>query len=142
MAIDLNSFSMSQLEALIAQATKRKTTLKKRKPLAAVRSKLTAVAQAEGYTLEELFGGKAPAAAAAPAAVAAAKPGRKPGRKAAKKTAATKRAAPARKIGKIPPKFRNPANPTETWTGRGKQPRWLAAYTSKGRKPEEFLIKK
>ena len=148
MAIDLNSLSMSQLEALIAQANKRKTTLKKRKPIAAVRNKLIAMAQNEGYTVDELFGGKAPAAA--PTAAAAAKPGgkpggkpgRKPGRKAAKKTAAAKRATPARKIGKIPPKFRNPANPTETWTGRGKQPRWLAAYTSKGRKPDEFLIRK
>ena len=41
----------------------------------------------------------------------------------------------------VAPKYRNPAS-GETWTGRGKQPRWLAAYTSKGRKPEEFLIKK
>ncbi|RZA22334.1 MAG: DNA-binding protein, partial [Lysobacteraceae bacterium] len=28
-----------------------------------------------------------------------------------------------------------------TWAGRGKQPRWLAAETSKGRKLEDFLIK-
>ncbi|HBS62130.1 MAG TPA: DNA-binding protein, partial [Stenotrophomonas sp.] len=35
-----------------------------------------------------------------------------------------------------------PANPKKTWTGRGKQPRWLAAHTAKGKKPEDFLIKK
>ena len=26
-------------------------------------------------------------------------------------------------------------------TGRGKQPRWMAALTAKGKKPEDFLIK-
>ena len=46
-----------------------------------------------------------------------------------------------RSLGKVPPKYRNPANAKETWTGRGKQPRWLAAETAKGRKLEEFLIK-
>ena len=25
------------------------------------------------------------------------------------------------------PKYRNPAQPSETWAGRGKQPRWLTA---------------
>ena len=36
----------------------------------------------------------------------------------------------------------NPANKDETWTGRGKQPRWLAAQVAKGKKVEDFLIKK
>ena len=30
-----------------------------------------------------------------------------------------------RKVGK--PKYRNPNNPEQTWTGRGKPPRWLKA---------------
>ena len=47
----------------------------------------------------------------------------------------------SRKTAKVAPKYRNPDNPKETWTGRGKQPRWLAAETAKGRKLEEFLIK-
>ncbi len=46
---------------------------------------------------------------------------------------------PARKV---PPKYRNPADPGETWSGRGKQPRWLTALLAKGRKAEEFLIRK
>ena len=46
-----------------------------------------------------------------------------------------------RKLGKVPPKYRNPANKAETWTGRGKQPLWLAAQIKKGKKIEEFLIK-
>ena len=48
MSIDLNSLSAKELDALINQAKKRKTTLTKRKPLAAVRQKLTALARAEG----------------------------------------------------------------------------------------------
>ena len=30
----------------------------------------------------------------------------------------------------------------KTWSGRGKQPLWLAAQVKKGKKVEEFLIKK
>ncbi|KEZ95353.1 DNA-binding protein, partial [Xanthomonas vasicola pv. vasculorum NCPPB 895] len=47
-----------------------------------------------------------------------------------------------RKLGKVPPKYRNPANTQETWTGRGKQPRWLAELTAAGKKVEDFLISK
>ena len=42
----------------------------------------------------------------------------------------------------IEPRYRNPENASETWTGRGKQPRWLAAAIGAGRKLEEFLISK
>ncbi|MGB6956362.1 MAG: H-NS histone family protein [Bradyrhizobium sp.] len=38
------------------------------------------------------------------------------------------------------PKFRNPAKPTETWSGRGKQPRWLTALLRSGKKLNDFLI--
>ncbi|MBP6797381.1 MAG: H-NS histone family protein, partial [Luteimonas sp.] len=57
-------------------------------------------------------------------------------------TKAKKATTKGRKLGKVPPKYRNPANPTDTWTGRGKQPRWLADLVKKGKKPEDFLIKK
>ena len=30
------------------------------------------------------------------------------------------------------PKYRNPQQPSETWTGRGKQPRWLGRTTQVG----------
>jgi DNA-binding protein H-NS len=38
------------------------------------------------------------------------------------------------------PKFQNPADPNETWAGRGKQPRWLVAQLKAGRKTTDFLI--
>ena len=40
----------------------------------------------------------------------------------------------------VQPKYRNPASPGETWSGRGKQPKWLEAQLAKGRKLEEFAI--
>lgn len=39
------------------------------------------------------------------------------------------------------PKFRNPAHPAETWSGRGKQPRWLTAQLRSGKKLDDFLIR-
>jgi len=123
MTIDLNRLSAKELESLINQAKKRKTTLSKRKPVAVVRKKLATLAKAEGYTISELFGGNT---AAPRAPKGSAKPASRKGGKA---------------LGKVAPKYRNPANASETWAGRGKQPRWLAAYTGGGRSLDEFLIK-
>jgi DNA-binding protein H-NS len=38
------------------------------------------------------------------------------------------------------PKYRNPAEPAETWAGRGKQPRWLTAQLRTGKKLDDFRI--
>jgi DNA-binding protein H-NS len=38
------------------------------------------------------------------------------------------------------PKYRNPNQPLETWSGRGKQPRWLTSALKAGRTIEEFAI--
>ena len=46
------------------------------------------------------------------------------------------------KGGKVAPKYRNPKNPAETWTGRGRMPRWMAAATKGNKaKRDDFLIK-
>ena len=42
--------------------------------------------------------------------------------------------------GAVPPKYRNPENPEETWAGRGLKPRWLAAALKSGAKIEHFEI--
>ena len=39
------------------------------------------------------------------------------------------------------PKYRNPARPSETWAGRGKQPRWLIAELRSGKKLDDFRIR-
>jgi DNA-binding protein H-NS len=38
------------------------------------------------------------------------------------------------------PKFRNPEQPSETWAGRGKQPRWLTAQLKSGKQIDDFRI--
>lgn len=38
-------------------------------------------------------------------------------------------------------KYVNPEDPSETWTGRGRKPRWLNAKLQEGAKLEKFLIK-
>ena len=43
---------------------------------------------------------------------------------------------------KVLPKYRNPNKSSETWAGRGKQPRWLTAQLKRGKKLEDFLIRK
>ncbi|NCZ75817.1 MAG: H-NS histone family protein, partial [Betaproteobacteria bacterium] len=40
---------------------------------------------------------------------------------------------------KVSPKYRNPET-GETWTGRGKAPRWLATFIQEGVSRERFLI--
>lgn len=43
--------------------------------------------------------------------------------------------------GSVPIKYRDPKNPQNTWTGRGRTPRWLVAATKGGRaKIDDFLI--
>ena len=37
-------------------------------------------------------------------------------------------------------KYRNPANASDTWSGRGRQPRWLSAKLSKGSKLGDFTL--
>jgi DNA-binding protein H-NS len=119
--IDVNKLSARELDALINQARKRKTVLSKRKPISVVRSKLTQLARAEGYSIAELFGGATPAAAG--------------------KTPAKTQKTKGKPTGKVAPKYRNPANPAETWAGRGKPPRWLAAEVATGKKIEDYLIR-
>ena len=41
----------------------------------------------------------------------------------------------------VSPKYYNPDQPSETWAGRGKQPRWLVAQLRSGRRIEDFSIR-
>ena len=47
---------------------------------------------------------------------------------------------PRRKYPKVLPKYFNPSAPLETWSGRGKQPRWFAAAIRSGHKLDDLLI--
>lgn len=77
-----------------------------------LKTKLIALAGEGGFTVDELFNGKS--------------------RKSVVVVRATK---------KVAPKYRNPQNGHELWSGRGRQPLWFVAALKKGVRPEKLLIK-
>ena len=48
--------------------------------------------------------------------------------------------SPRRGYPRVLPKYRNPNNPAEKWSGRGKQPHWVQAQLKAGKKLDHFLI--
>jgi DNA-binding protein H-NS len=40
----------------------------------------------------------------------------------------------------VHPKYKNPRNPAEIWSGRGKQPLWVREQLKAGKKLDQFLI--
>ena len=66
-----------------------------------VKAKLEELAQASGFSVADLFGGR------------------------------------GGKRGKVAPKYRNPKDPSQTWTGRGRRPLWIAKA---GGDIQRFLI--
>ena len=50
------------------------------------------------------------------------------------------REPPRRKYPRVFPKYQNPDVPTETWSGRGKRPRWLVSALKAGGTVEDFKI--
>jgi len=98
---------------------------KRRKPVIA--SIITSMREYD-ITPEEIaaaFGSNKPARAATPS-------GRRKAGAAARPANAAKRA--------VAPKYRHPQT-GETWSGRGKAPRWLAAEEANGATRDSFLIK-
>lgn len=41
----------------------------------------------------------------------------------------------------VAPKYANPANPSETWTGRGRKPLWVQAALNQEKSLESLLIR-
>lgn len=116
MNIDIDSLSLRELTSLLVAAEKRRQLLSKRRPAASVRKQAVALAARHGYTIEELFGGQ---------------PGAQPIRR--------KRGS-RRKPTKVSPKYRDPDNERNTWSGRGSMPRWLAKKIRFGQHATDFLI--
>lgn len=52
----------------------------------------------------------------------------------------TKKSKANKTRGKVAPKYKNPANPVETWTGRGRQPLWVADALMGGKSLDDLLI--
>lgn len=116
MNIDIDKLGLRELTALLSAAEQRKQLLAKRRPAAQVRRQAAALAAQYGYTIEELFGDQPIAEMAA------------------------KKRSPRRKPSKVAAKYRDPDNKRNTWSGRGRMPRWLAQKTKHGRSVTDFLI--
>lgn len=112
MTIDLSQLTIEQLNDVIADA-QRLIKSKKKAQLKTARAQLEKVAADFGYTLEELLSGK---------------------------SVETVEDAPVKPHKPVEIRYRNPANEAETWTGRGKQPRWLAAAIASGKNLQDFAI--
>ena len=48
--------------------------------------------------------------------------------------------SPVRKRAPASAKYANPANSAETWSGRGRKPRWFEAALAEGKSPEDLSV--
>ena len=46
----------------------------------------------------------------------------------------------ARAKSTVKPKYRNPANADQTWSGRGRQPAWVKEALAKGKKMDDLAV--
>ncbi|MCX7512860.1 H-NS histone family protein [Frateuria sp. STR12] len=109
MAINLDSLSPAELQALIKSAEAQMQAARKNH-IQEVRTKIEGLLKSAGLTIDEVYprrggqGSKGPKAAVAP-------------------------------------KYRNPENPAQTWSGRGKRPLWFSeALKKKGVTADSMLI--
>jgi DNA-binding protein H-NS len=122
--MDVSKLSIAEINSLAAKLSKRKEKLEKGQ-IEKVRAKVTALLRKEGLTLQDLVKGGSTAAAAPRPAKKARGAGKGKGGGAGRKVA---------------PKYRNPNNAQETWTGRGINPRWMTELLAQGMTKEQMLI--
>ncbi len=122
---DISKLTVSELEDLIKACTAQIDTRRKaaKKELA---KQFKDMAKNEGLAIEEILGDSAPATAT---------------RKRRAKKAGRKKAGRKKTRGKVAPKYRNPKNPSETWTGRGRKPLWVQAALDAGKELKDLAIK-
>ncbi|EBA12266.1 H-NS histone family protein [Roseobacter sp. CCS2] len=109
---DLKSMTRKELEKLKANVEKALVKMAEKDKKSALIAAEKAAAS-HGFSLAELTGD------------ATAKPARK--RKAGPKTVSV-------------PKYKNPANSDQTWTGKGRQPDWFKAAIKAGTSPDAMEI--
>lgn len=116
MAIDLKALSAKELQTLIAGANAQMQEAHATQ-VRTVREKIDGLLKSAGLKLADVY----------PARGGKKAPGKKaPGKKA---------------TGSVAPKYRNPANASETWSGRGRQPLWFSkAIKKRGVTAESLLI--
>lgn len=110
---DLKSMTRKELEKLLADIKKALKQAEGRERKMALAAAEKAV-KAHGFSLAEIAGGSDNA---------------KPVQKTIKKP---KKASP--------PKYANPEDQSQTWTGRGRKPNWFINALRDGKKPEDVAI--
>jgi DNA-binding protein H-NS len=111
MAIDLKTLSPKELQALIENANAQMHEARAAH-IQSVKQKIEALLASSSLGLDDIY------------------PSR--GKKAAGKKA---------KTGSVAPKYRDPSDPSQTWSGRGRQPAWFAkALRRRGVTAESLLI--
>jgi DNA-binding protein H-NS len=119
--VDVSKLSLAEINALAAKLSKRKERLEKGQ-IEKVRAKVMAILKKEGLSLQDLV-------KAGPSG---------PGPRAAKKGKAKAKGGSTGR--KIAPKYRNPNNHAEVWTGRGVSPKWVRELMAQGMTKEQMLI--
>ena len=112
---NIEKLSLSELESLLLAAEKRKALISRRRPPSVVRNELIALADSYGYAISEILD-----VSHAPPVVA--------------------NRSRAQKQGKVSPKYRDPENRRNTWSGRGLMPRWLTDKVRRGARVTDYLI--
>ncbi len=113
MKTDLKNMSRKELEKLKADVEKALTKIGAQDRKLAIDAAQKAAA-AHGFNLSDLTDAPAP-----------------------KKRGPKPKAGP--KV-KSAPKYRNPANPEQTWTGKGRQPEWFKTAVAGGKTPDSMGV--
>ena len=111
MKVDLKGMSRKELERLQKDVEKALARVND-KELKAARDAAAKAAEKLGFSLEEVVNA----------------PARKPRKTSGPKT-------------KAAPKYANPADASQTWTGKGRQPAWFKDSVAAGKSPESMEIK-
>lgn len=114
--MDIKSLSLPELRKLVVRVEKAIVAEEKRLKKAAL-AEIKSVAQKHGLSLAEIAG-----AEKAPAKKAKAAKGKK------------------KKTNKVAPKYRNPEDADQTWSGRGLRPRWVVAAMDSGKTLDDIAI--
>lgn len=118
MKAELKRMTRKQLEKLRVDVDAALEALDAKDKKAALKA-AEAAAKAHGFSLDELTTGEAT-------------------EKPAPRSKRSKANADGR--AKVAPKYRNPNNPEETWSGRGRAPGWMAAHIQAGGKKDDLAI--
>ena len=113
--IDLDGLDFNDLQALIAEA-REKSIEKRMESLVAAVEAAKAEMVKRGFTLSDLITFESQ---------------RNDGKRKASGTSGRS---------KVAPKYRDPANPENTWAGRGRKPLWVAERLAAGGKLEDLAI--